>query len=413
MKKLMILGGGNCQLSAVKRAKALGHYVILADYTNNPPAAGFADKHLKISSFDTEACLAAAEEYSVDGIMTLGTDQPVYTAAAVAHTLGLPSCITMKTALAVTDKQVMKTVLTRANIPTVKYAFINSAAKSHELSALRSPLVIKPLDSQGQRGIFKLSTAEEIIARLPETLSFSRKQTALVEEFYESDEITISAWVQNGTLYMLSVTDRLHYPDPVHIGVCTGHRFPSVHMEEYSEIHTICRRIAEAFEIENGPLYVQLLHGSEGLKVNEHACRIGGAFEDFFIPFLCGFSILDGVIGSALGETPDLSVLRGYSPADCKKQVAVQLTFCASGTVKQMTPLDALLKLPFVLDAGYNFDVGDTVPTLQNATARFGHAVLVADSKNDIADHINTYYDRFKVYDTNDSMMVRRFYPQY
>ncbi|MEG2073286.1 MAG: ATP-grasp domain-containing protein [Angelakisella sp.] len=409
----MILGGGNCQLSAVRRAKALGHYVILADYTDAPPAAPFADEHLKISSFDTDACLAAARTHGVDGIMTLGTDQPVYTAAAVANALGLPSCISVETALAVTDKQVMKTLLTEAGIPTVDYAFIDRDTTAESLKMLRPPLVIKPLDSQGQRGIFKLDTPEELLGKLPETLSFSRKQTALAEEFYESDEITVSVWVQDGEAYMLSVSDRLHYPDPVHIGVCTGHRFPSVHMEEYPEIEAICRRIAKAFGIENGPLYVQLLRGAHGLLVNEHACRIGGAFEDFVIPYLCGFSILDAVIGECLGEAPDLSMLKGYSPNRCTKQAAVQLTFCSGGRVAAMTPLEEILRLPFVADAGYNFGVGDTVPAMQNATARFGHAVIVGDSRDDIIKNLNSYYDAFKVYDCDGNMMARRFYPQY
>ncbi|MEG0943049.1 MAG: ATP-grasp domain-containing protein [Angelakisella sp.] len=387
----------------------------MADYTDNPPAAAFADIHLKISSFDTEACLCAAREHNVDGIMTLGTDQPVYTAAVVAEALGLPSCIDCETALAVTNKQVMKTLLTKAGIPTVRYRFVDETTTAEDLAELRAPLVIKPLDTQGQRGIYKHDTPIEILTRLPETLSYSRQKTALVEEFYESDEITVSAWVKDGTPYLLAVTDRLLYPDPVHIGVCTGHRFPSIHMDKYDEIADICRSNTRAFGIANGPLYVQLLHGREGLKVNELACRIGGAFEDFFIPYLCGFSILDAVIGSALGEhdAGDVSALRNYAPNRCARQVAVQLTFCSSGKVGSITPLEELRRLPFVLDAGYNYCVGDTIPILQNATARFGHAVLIADSQTDMKENILKFYDIFQVSDIHGQPMVRRCYPNY
>ncbi len=412
-KTILILGGGNCQLSAVKRAKALGHRVILADYTAAPPAAAFADIHLPISSFDTEACLAAAKAHSIDGVMTLGTDQPVYTAAAVANALGLPSCISPDTALAVTDKRVMKERLTKAGIPTVNYSFIDAHTAPEALAHLRTPLVIKPLDTQGQRGIFKLASAQAILNKLPETLSFSRQRTALCEEFYESDEITVSAWVQNGETHLLSVTDRLLYPHAVHIGVCTGHRFPSVHMAEYESIAQICRNLTKTFAIENGPLYVQLLRGACGIKVNELACRIGGAFEDYFIPYLCGFSILDAVITSALGGTPSLEALAGYSPAACTKQAAVQLLFCNSGKVWHAADIATLKALPYVLDAGYNFAVGDIVPTMANATARFGHAVLVGNTRAEMAQNIAAFYKAFFVLNEQGESMVHRLYPEY
>lgn len=412
LKTILLLGGGSCQLSAAKRASERGWRVILVDYTSNPPAAQYAFRHLPVSSFDTDACTAAAREYAVDGVLTVGTDQPVYTAARVADALGLPSPVSVETAYAVTNKREMKLRMTTHGIPTAPYAFIDAHSTAATLANTAPPYVLKPLDSQGQRGIFKLQTPAEVFAHLPQTLSFSREETALVEGFYESDEVTVSGWVQNGRVHLLTVTDRLLYPSETHIGVCIGHRFPSVHIGKTPEMHQICVALCAACGIQNGPLYVQLLIGANGIIVNELACRIGGAFEDFTIPYVSGFDILDAVLDSTVGEPPDLSRLEGFSPDRSKRYAATQLLFCRSGIVGETTPLERLQELPFVLDAGYNFAVGDCVPAMENATARFGHAVLTGETEGEMRRNIARFYETLSIRDTAGAEMLTRLYPK-
>ena len=405
MSKILILGGGNCKLSAVKLAKRLGHTVVLADYYECPPAAAYADLHRRVSTFDIPGCIALARREQVDGVMTIGTDQPVYTAAAVAKACSLPSPIDAETALAVTNKRVMKQILTDHHIPTVRWKLFDEDIGERELSELCPPLVIKPLDSQGQRGVYKMDSPAEILCALPQTLSFSRERQALVEEYYPSDEVTLSGWIQNGRLYILALTDRQCHPDPVHIGVCAAHRFPSVHMDRYPEIREMSEHIVHAFQIPEGPLYIQFLIGAQGVLVNELACRIGGAFEDVFIPYLSGFDILHAALCRALGLPVDCSVLEGYDPQSCSRQVSVHLLFCRSGQIASITPLSELLMLPFVLSAGYNYQEGEAIPPLENATARFGHCVLASEDGR-MPEHIAELYRTLQVLDPHGQNLV-------
>lgn len=409
--KLLILGGSNCQLSAFYRAKELGIDTVLADYTKRPPAASLARLHEPISTFDLESCLRAAKFHHVDGIMTLGTDQPVYTAAYVSQALGLPTLLSAKEALSVTNKRIMKQILKDAGIPTAKFRLINPNMGADCLDGLHFPVVLKPLDSQGQRGIFRLDTPGEVLSHLPKTLSFSREQEALAEEYYESTEITVSGWIHQGYLHILTVTDRLLYPDPVHIGVCIGHRFPSVHMDRYKEIEEISRRTAAAFHLSDGPFYLQLLCGSHGIFVNELASRIGGAFEDKVIPFLTGFDILDAVIRSALGQPVKPPKMDCADAVNSGMRTAVQLLFACPGTIESVTDLEELLKLPYVLDAGYNYRPGQTVPVMENASARFGHAVICGE-EDTIAAYIDDFYRHLSVRRTDGAEMIKRLYPQ-
>lgn len=406
-KRLLILGGSLCQMHAFELAESLGYQTVLADYLPNPPAAHYADLHLRISTFDRSACLHAASQLHVNGVMTLGTDQPVYTAAFVSERLGLPFPISESVAYTVTNKKAMKAVLKQANIPTAAWRLIDSTSAEQDLEALSCPLVIKPLDSQGQRGIFKLNTPREILDHLKETLSYSAENEALVEEYYPSDEITVSAWVSDGTLFVLGVTDRIRYPDDIHIGICTEHRFPSRYLNRFrGEILPICQRIVSAFGIKNGPLYIQMLVGNEGIFVNELACRIGGAFEDVFLPYLSGFDLLDATMKVGLGEAADTSALQNYDVCAVKNRANVQLMFCESGTLASVTPKEEILALPFVKDAGWNFKPGDIIPSVDNATARFGHCVFVSDGEP-LEASVKEFYDTIRVCSEEGENLIR------
>ena len=287
---------------------------------------------------------------------------------------------------------------------------IDKSTTVEDITGLRPPYVIKPLDSQGQRGIFKLQTPEEVIEHLQETLSFSRCSEALVEEFYESDEMTVSGYISDGKLSIWTVTDRLLYDDPVHIGVCIGHRFPTIHMNRYEEIKAISEQLVESFGLPEGPFYLQLLVGAEGIRVNELAARIGGAFEDVMIPWICGFDMLDAVMRNALGRKVDVRAYAGYRCDESEKCVAVQLMFCKPGEIASITPASSLMELPFVLDCGYNYGEGDVIPKMENATARFGHAVITG-TKDTIAQNIDKFYEKLSVRSKDGEEMLLRLYP--
>lgn len=409
--RLMVLGGSNCQLHAIERAKKNGLYTVLADYTPNPPGAAVADVHEQISTFDAQACTTAAKNHGVQGVMTMGTDQPVLTAAKVSEALNLPTCLNQEQALLVTNKKYMKKRLHEAQIYTSPWMLVDGNTTEDEIARLTPPYVLKPLDSQGQRGIYKLNTPKEVLEHLEQTLSFSRCKEALLEEFYESEEMTVSGYVSNGKLIILTITDRLLYPDPVHIGVCIGHRFPSVHMADYEEISKISRDIVEAFQIPEGPFYLQLLTGKQGIRVNELACRIGGAFEDVIIPWLTGFDILDAVMKNALGRPVDVTGFENFRCDRLEKAAAVQLLFCHPGQIQSITEEKVLLDLPTVLDCGYNFQVGESIPKMENATARFGHAVIVG-TKDSIGQNIQEFYETLSVCSVEGNEMVHRLYPK-
>lgn len=408
MKKLLILGASNCQKNAMIYGKSLGHEIIAADYTSTPAAGRYADKLVRVSTFDAAGCIEAAKDYKVDGVMTMGTDQPVLTAALVADALQLPSMIGPKEAKAVTNKKIMKAIFKAHHIPSVNYKLIDAETAPDDIKEISFPAVLKPLDSQGQRGVYRLDEKKLVPGFLSRTLSFSREKEALLEEYYPSDEITVSGWIHESQLTILTVTDRILLVDPVHIGICTSHRFPSIYGNHYHEIKKISEKIAAAFALKNGPLYIQMLIGENGIMVNEVAARIGGAFEDVIIPRISGFDILDGVMKASLGMEVDITPLKHYDCSKSNMEASIQLMFAREGMISSITPVEELLKLDHVIDAGYNYQPGETVKATENATARFGHCVMIGNLGT-IKTSVDQFQKYFQILDEKGNNLYRVF----
>lgn len=408
--KLLILGGGNCQLNAILRAKEMGHTVIVSDYYPDAPGKDHCDYGELASTFSIEDNINISKKYDIDGVLTLGTDQPVYTVANVAKQGNLPRFLDLEAAKAVTNKKIMKNIFKLNSIPTAKFVFLKSDFKDSDLNDISFPVVIKPLDSQGQRGVYKLNNVQALREYFFDVLSYSREDEALVEEYYENDEITVSGWVENDNVHVLTVTDRVTYDNFPSIGVCTSHDFPSKHFNVYgSEIVEITNNIVKSFKIHNGPIYFQMLIGNQGIKVNEIACRLGGAYEDEFIPRLTGVNILDMLIDSSLGVDLDYAALRNYDLFNNNKKLSVQLLFAKPGKIKSIGDLIVVNSLPGVVKAKINFKINDEVEEITNATQRVGYMIIEGSDLHELDANINRAFDNIAIYDENNHNMIIKF----
>lgn len=391
-KKLMLLGAGKLQVNAVKRAQELGYGVLAVDWEPSAPAKKVSDEAGLADVFNAETCLALARKSAVDGVMTTGTDQPVLTAAKVAREMRLPMLISVDTALGATHKGVMKRVLETRGIPTAPYKLWKPSDGLEELEALM-PGVVKPVDSQGQRGIFRVETPGEVAERFTEVLRYSRDEHILVERFITGDEVTFSGWVRGGKLYPLALTDRVTFAEQSKIGICVAHEFPTRHFETHAdEVLALSERIVEAFDIASGPVYIQYLLGSQTV-VNELACRIGGAYEDIWMPELTGCDWLRWMIEGALGEASDFSALENYDWKKVGRRLSAQLFFSKPGTIKRLSAVPT----PACLDYGFHYEPGQTIQGIANATQRAGYFVVTAEDEAGLDAAVADMFDMIQI----------------
>lgn len=408
MKRILMVGAGSCQKNAILRMKSLGYEVVAADFNETTEAKEIADYQAMADAFSPEDILRCAQEYAVDGVMTSGTDQPVLAVTKTANQLGFSAFLRNETALLVTNKKYMKERFQEKGIPTARFRIVGKNFRDTLLSDMKPPFVVKPLDSQGQRGIFLVGSVEEVRMKLDSVLQYSRSKEILVEEFYANEEITVSGWVDQGRVFILTITDRVTFSPQEHLGVCISHENPSKHLGDHGDsLKELTRKICTDFGIEEGPVYFQFLLGSEGIKVNEIACRLGGAYEDLTIPYATGADVLRMNIEGCLDRNYDKRELKAAPEAEASRPYTTRLFFCGEGRVKSMTPLEEIQNLPYVLDAGYNIHVGDELPAIENASQRAGFVIVKGETRLDVEENLRQLRRMMSVQDEEGNNLIR------
>ena len=393
MAKVLMLGAGECQLNLINELKEKNHDVIICDYYKDSPGKRINEKNYLVSTFDLDKNLEVAKKENIDCLVTAGTDQPVKTVSYVSERMGIKSFLTYNQSLNLTNKKRMKLLFRENDIPYVNYQLIKKDIKEAEIT-INFPAVLKPLDSQGQRGIYRVDDFKEVKKYIDDSFFYTREDEILLEEYYPNDEITVSGWVEVGKTYILSISDRETFSEDVNIGICKGHRYPSIHFKKHKdEIVELTEKIVKAFEINNGPIYFQMFIGKEGIKVNEVAARLGGAYEDEYIPIATGVSLLELLIDRSLNNY-NHSYLTDKDYLDITKYIYVLLIFSKSGVVKKVTPFENIS----VIRSGKLFiKEGDSVETMTNATNRIGYGIIIGNSENELNDKIKKFWEEFNI----------------
>lgn len=409
MKRILMVGAGSCQINAIKKIKELGHLVVAADYNDWTEGKGLADVSVRADAFSEQEILDCAREYAVDGIMTVGTDQPVLTVTKAAEVLNLPRFLDSGTALLVTNKKEMKKRFQAEGIPTAGFALVAKGFQDETLRGLTPPFVVKPVDSQGQRGIFKLQDIQAVRESFDDVVRHSRCEEILVEEYYENQEITVSGWVSSGIVSIFTVTDRVTFSSDEHIGVCTAHNHPSIHLPNHrEEIFQLTEKICNVFGIKEGPIYFQYLVGDRGILVNEIACRLGGAYEDVTIPFVTGIDVLRLNVEGCLGRTDGRSRTEAYTYRE-DVFFTTQLFFCEPGEVAYVTPMEEMRELPFVVGAGYNVKTGDRLIPIENASQRAGYLIVSGKDQESLQKNLEVAASILRIEDAQGKNLVLPF----
>ena len=179
MQKLFIIGGSDFQLPAVVIAKEMGLKVAIADFNPNAVAISYADKYYNVSTIDEEGIYQAAKDFKADGIITLCTDMPMRALAYTCEKLHLngPS---LKTAIMATDKGEMIKSFEKNGVSHPKYFILNKNEK-YDLKKIKFPLIIKPIDNSGSRGIVLVNKKEEFENSLEYSRQYSRNGNVIIE----------------------------------------------------------------------------------------------------------------------------------------------------------------------------------------------------------------------------------------
>lgn len=193
-KKLMLLGGIRYLLPAIEVAHRHGCHVITVDYLPNNIAHQYSDEYYNVSILDKEAVLALAKQLQIDGILSYAVDPGVVTAAYVAEQMGLPFTCSYKAACILQDKALFRQFLKDHgfNVPNARgYANADEALK--DISYFHWPVIVKPVDSAGSKGVTRVDNPENLKDAIAHALDESHNGHFIIEDFLELDGYQSSA----------------------------------------------------------------------------------------------------------------------------------------------------------------------------------------------------------------------------
>lgn len=185
-KRLMLLGGIRYLLPVIKAAHEQGYYVITADYLPDNIAHKYSDEYVNVSIIDKDAVLKVAQEKQIDGIMSFGVDPGVVSASYVQNQMGLPSFGPFESVEILQNKDKFRAFLTEHgfNVPKAK-GFSSKQEALSDLSWYDFPVIVKPTDSAGSKGVTKVDSENQLSAALDYAFAHSMSKHVIVEEFIE------------------------------------------------------------------------------------------------------------------------------------------------------------------------------------------------------------------------------------
>ena len=400
-KTLFIVSGGSEAVPGIQRAKNMGLHVVVSDI--NPQAPGFdiADDSVIADTYGVEDTIAAALHYHktirpIDGVMCIASDVPL-TVASVAHALGLPG-ITIETAQLAGDKLAMKERFAEKGISIPWFGRVDSLTHLHRiLSEHGFPVVLKPVDSRGARGVLRLTESVDLDWAYEHSVSFSPSGRVMVEEYLEGPQISTESAIINGQVFTPGFTDRNYEfldrfaPYIIENG---GHQPSMLTTEQQSAVSRLAEQAVLAMGITTGIAKGDMVLTKDGPKVIEIAARLsGGWFSTDQIPLATGVDLIGAAIRMALGEqVPEEDLIPQY-----QKGVAIRYFFPKPGRVRQISNADKSDGMPWVHRLGFFVKQGDVIKPVTNHTRRAGFVITMGETRDQAVERAMHVVDSIKI----------------
>ncbi len=382
MKKVLFLGAALHQTPIIKKAKDRGLYVITCDYLPDNPGHRYADESHDISTTDREKVLELAKRLKIDGIIAYASDVSAPTAAYVGKQLGLPAN-PLESVEILTDKEKFRAFLNEHDFATPKaWAYSSLTEAIDHIDNNIYPVVVKPVDSSGSRGVNRVDNVEELPDAIREALHFSSKKRFVIEEFVNKQGYQISgdAFSVNGKLVFWSFGNEYCISHPelksyIPMGECWPSSFPERIKEK---VANEIQRLISLLGMQTGAYNIEaMIDNSENVYLMEVGPRNGGSMIPELIFQVCGVDLQEYTIRAALDEDcadlcrhPEQGYWANYNIPSFRGGRLIEVFF------------DPEFREKYVMDYRQGYNVGDIVPAFRHYHSNAVGLVLMKFQNN-------------------------------
>ena len=389
---VMIFGVGTLQKSIIERAKAMGLRTVGIDPCADAACRDAVDVFEIVGGQDYEGTIEAMRRNHVTAIVTAATDKPLVMMARVAAAMGLPF-YSVETAEWSTDKFLMKQRFEAAGIPCARGRLI---ASPEEAKGLSYPIIVKPRDNSGSRGVIFCKDESELTSAFQEAIGYSHKDSVLVEEYIEGKEYSIEGLHYDGKDEVIQFTEKRTTEFPYNVEL--GHIQPAgLDTRIQEKIKALINRIATIMHFENCASHTELKINERGIFIIETSPRLGGDYiTSMLVPLSTGINMEDQLLNISLGKTINVSTKRKETAA------AVRFLQLPNGRVKAAPKnIFTITNCPDVKRLSCSIKKGDILSPITSSLDRYGEIIVTGETREGVTmainNHLNAIYNEFVI----------------
>ena len=385
MKTLLILGAGKEQVAAIAAAKAKGIRTVALDFNPKADGRALADEFHLVSTRDRDAILDFVGSYKspIDGVMTIASDIP-HMVSAAAERLGARH-IPVSVAELCVHKLHMKEKLRQAGVNVPLFARISTLDDLKAFIAQAGlPIVIKPVDNSGARGVQRLTAGMDIAQAFDYSRGFAYSGEVIAEKFVTGLQISTEGLIHDGIFHCTGFADRNYarLDDAVPFMVEDGGDIPTVlNPGQKKLVEVEFEKAARALGIDWGPAKGDMIFGDDGKAyVIEIAARLsGGNFCYDKVPWSTGVDIVDILVDMAVGNHVDPA---RFVPTR-NLATSQRYFFPSPGTIRGIDGLGSAQQMPHIRKVDVWARPGETVASLENHPSRVGYVISCAPTRQE------------------------------
>ncbi|MDP3387189.1 MAG: ATP-grasp domain-containing protein [Eubacteriales bacterium] len=412
-KKLLVLGGkptGSTDI--VKYAKSMGAYVIVTDYLDQDasPAKQLADESWLVSTDDVDTLARLARENGVDLVFTAVHEFNISKTIELAERLELPFYASRDQWENCANKDRFKKLCMDFDIPVTRaydgFDINDLKASDH----IEYPVIMKPVDSSGGRGVYICIDADELEKNYEKSLIFSKRQKVLVERYVSAEEVAIYYIVQDGEIILSMMADRCvkHFCKGV-IPLPYIFKFPSKHLDLYQK--TMDCKVKEMFKfigIKNGTFFIQSFCDGNQFTFYEMGYRINGSLYYKIMAEIKGLNPLEMLVDHAMSGKMHERQLKGLINPKHDKKAAILNVIVNPGEVGKIVGLDEVSLLNGVFDLMVIHKEGtrileEHIGTLKQIALR---VYTIADTEKELQDLADKIRNTIRIWSTEGENML-------
>lgn len=292
----------------LEKLKKREYYTILVDGAPRPLAYDAADEFVQIDIFDFEGIKKLAVERGAELIINACQEHLNAGICRICEEIGLPHPYSYETAMMISNKEIMKARMKEYGVPTTDYICVSSADDVNEID-LNYPLFVKSCEGSGSNAVNRAQSPDEVKLFVEKALIRYPNKRVIVEEEALGHEYNVYCFPKNGQANVLLIARRCtdNFSED-RVTKLVGTWAPALISEKaVAQIHDTANKITNAFQLNNVPMFMQIMVNGDDINVIEFAGRMAGGFGYKAIYRSTGFDWFEATVNSFLNRENDVA----------------------------------------------------------------------------------------------------------